>query len=345
MNRTPWRRQEPLDHAELARLLPAPGEPDLPGDRRYVLEEHLMREIQRADTRTPATRVRRSLLVAVPVTALALAGVVLTGVLGGPAAEGGKRAGGSVELDSGTSRKVAATVALISDAAARRKIQEPRDGQFLYTRATVSSTVTTFDGDGMRNRPVAPHTREDWNSPDGRNGWYIEEGVNAPRGEPLGEGEPFTPSVEAPTYGYLKTLPTDPDALLAKIYRDTEGSDQGRHEKAFTTIGDLLRGQIAPPRLSAALYRAAAKIPGVRVIEGVEDGIGRDALAIARHNGGVRSEWHFDPVTYEHLGERSVALKGGKWHRKGAVLSMIANRGHAVVDEKGERPGSWTRRG
>jgi hypothetical protein len=41
---------------------------------------------------------------------------------------------------------------------------------------------------------------------------------------------------------------------------------QPRPEEAFTTIGDLLREAIAPPRVSAALYGTAALIPGVVVV-------------------------------------------------------------------------------
>jgi hypothetical protein len=44
----PWRRSAPpvrLDGAELARLLPVPGEPVLPYDRQLLLEEALMSEI------------------------------------------------------------------------------------------------------------------------------------------------------------------------------------------------------------------------------------------------------------------------------------------------------------
>lgn len=47
MKCTPWpRRDEPLDCAELARLLPAPGDPELSPGRLTRLEEHLMSEIQ-----------------------------------------------------------------------------------------------------------------------------------------------------------------------------------------------------------------------------------------------------------------------------------------------------------
>ncbi|MET8509673.1 hypothetical protein ABZV60_34435 [Streptomyces sp. NPDC004787] len=76
-----WRQYEPLDHTELARLLPAPGVPALPPDRQLLLEEHLMRETQHQQTPTvPApTRHSRQRLVylAVPATLTALAGGVI----------------------------------------------------------------------------------------------------------------------------------------------------------------------------------------------------------------------------------------------------------------------------
>ncbi|MEV7521331.1 hypothetical protein [Streptomyces sp. NPDC091371] len=95
MTLNPWRRQEPLDHAELARLLPAPGDPALPQDRRLLLEEHLMREIRQEqptpDASTPPRRSRKRLVYyAVPGALLALAGGALaaTTLLGSsPASE------------------------------------------------------------------------------------------------------------------------------------------------------------------------------------------------------------------------------------------------------------------
>jgi hypothetical protein len=45
-----WRRREPLDPAELARLLPAPGAPALAPDRHLLLEEHVMHQIKQHDT-------------------------------------------------------------------------------------------------------------------------------------------------------------------------------------------------------------------------------------------------------------------------------------------------------
>ena len=69
-----------------------------------------------------------------------------------------------------------------------------------------------------------------------------------------------------PSYRLLQSLPTDPHALLNLIYKATKGAGQSPDQEAFTTIGDLLRESIAPPDVSAALFRAAALIPGVSVI-------------------------------------------------------------------------------
>lgn len=80
MTLDPRRRQEPLDLAELARLLPAPGDPVLPPDRRLRLEEHLMSEIQQqhtrthADTRPEGRRPRRRLAFIAGSAALVLLG-------------------------------------------------------------------------------------------------------------------------------------------------------------------------------------------------------------------------------------------------------------------------------
>lgn len=55
-------------------------------------------------------------------------------------------------------------------------------------------------------------------------------------------------------------------------------------QEAFITIGDLLRNTIAPPRVAAALYRAAALIPGVTLIPDATDAIGRPGVAVG-HRG------------------------------------------------------------
>ena len=91
-----------------------------------------------------------------------------------------------------------------------------------------------------------------------------------------------------PTYRLLQTLPTNPHALLAMIYRIERGHGPGPDQEAFVTIGDLLRNTIAPPKVTAALYRAAALIPGVTFVPNATDAIGRPGVAVARIGPGRR---------------------------------------------------------
>ncbi|MER6434067.1 hypothetical protein ABT272_41175 [Streptomyces sp900105245] len=73
----PWRRHEPLDHTELAQLLPAPGDPVLSDDRQRLLEDFLMSNVTK-DTRPARPYRRLAIRIAAPVAlAAALAGTAL----------------------------------------------------------------------------------------------------------------------------------------------------------------------------------------------------------------------------------------------------------------------------
>ncbi|WP_406462478.1 hypothetical protein OHB07_13275 [Streptomyces sp. NBC_00111] len=93
-----------------------------------------------------------------------------------------------------------------------------------------------------------------------------------------------------------------------------------------------------PPNVSTALFRAAAKIPGVGV---VPDADGRHGVEVARYdayNPGVRDELIFDRKTLELIGVRSVATKATDTIEAGQVLGTTAILQRAVVDTKGKRP-------
>ncbi|MFF0446139.1 CU044_5270 family protein [Streptomyces sp. NPDC004609] len=341
MTRTLWRRtQEPLDHAELAGLLPAPGDPDLSRDRRRLLEEHLMREIQQTPEPKPVRPVRRALFIGVPVTALAVTTALVVGAITDDGSGSDKAKAPVVRLDDDSTGKVATTLNLISTAAAKQRVPEPKPGQYVYIKSRVSylSQEINADSSKTKSRVEKPHLREVWLSPDGKKGWLIEEGrfKNGITLDDDGPGQPLS------GYNYLKTLPTDPDVLLEKIYKDSkgQGKSRGPHAQAFTAIGDLLREEFAPPKLSAALYQAAAKIPGVVVLDKAEDGFGRDGIAVAHTDAsdGSRSEWVFDRSTYAYLGERVVQLKGFDDVKAGTVTGRTAVLERAVVDSKGQRP-------
>jgi hypothetical protein len=139
-----------------------------------------------------------------------------------------------------------------------------------------------------------------------------------------------------PTYRLLQTLPTNPHALLAMIYRVERGHGPGPAQEAFVTIGDLLRSTIAPPKVAAALYRAAALIPGVILVAHATDAIGRHGVAVARIgpgvDGGVLEELIFSQTALQLIGERTVIA------RTGVTTTATAIIARAFVDHRGQVP-------
>ena len=107
----------------------------------------------------------------------------------------------------------------------------------------------------------------------------------------------------------LSTLPRDPYRLLNSIYKQTLGQGQSVDGEALVFIADLLRTGLVPAELRAALYKAAAIIPGVTVTEGQANLDGRAGVAIGRLEEGpakTRQELIIDPETGLLIGERAV---------------------------------------
>jgi hypothetical protein len=349
MIRKKSRLEESLDHAELARLLPAPGDPHLSLDRHLLLEEHLMSEIQpTAPAPAPSRRVtRRVLLIGVPVTAAALAGAFAFTALTGPGGYGATAAtpppveASVVRIEPGSTAQLASTVEHIAAAASASKTPEPGPGQYIYIKSKVSY-LTVLHTDTVKSKTwVEPlHIREAWNSPDGKQGWLDEPGYQPKGGVTLNSD--VERSLNGPSYDYLKTLPTDPDALLKKIYKETKGQGNSPDQQAFATVGDLLGEELVPAKLNAALYRAAAKIPGVVVVEHAEDAAGREGIALAHvdQKSGDRTEWIFDSKTYAYLGSRAVQVKQAYGIKPGTVIDWTAVLERAVVDAQKQRPGA-----
>src|SRR5258708_7058248 len=98
-------------------------------------------------------------------------------------------------------------------------------------------------------------------------------------------------------------------------------------------MGAVLREAIAPPRVSAGRYGAAALIPGVAVVANATDAIGRHGVAVAMTSQGVRSEWVFSKQTLRFLGERDINLTNGSTTGEAAVLQR------AFVNHAGQIPG------
>lgn len=103
-------------------------------------------------------------------------------------------------------------------------------------------------------------------------------------------------------------LPRDPYRLLNNIYKQTLGKGQSVDGEALVFIADLLRTGVVPADLRGALYKAAAMIPGVSIMEGQANLDGRTGVAIGRTEkaGMMRQEIIIDPKTGQLIGERSI---------------------------------------
>ncbi len=336
MNAFLRRRREQLDDAELYTLLPPPGDPDLSSDRHHLLKEHLMREIQQNDPATaPARPQRRRRLTLLAPVAAAVAAVVAVGI----AVHGSGPTTGHPE--TGTHQQAAASPAAkllgdISLAAEHEPVRQVRDDQFIYIDSKVFSTMQNGETGKATVGPL--HRRQIWFSADGsRSDLLVENNERTPLEQTPGG----KPNLNGPTYKYLLTLPTDPDVLLKKIYAETKGAGNSPDEEAFETIGDLIRESLLPPKLASALYRAAAKIPGVMVEKDAVDAVGRHGVAIAwpiEHGG--KDEWIFDRHSLKYLGERDIAGSAARGVKPGTVVGASAILRRTVVDKAGQHPAS-----
>lgn len=355
MNASPSYQSHPAEWTETQSLLPS-AERDLPAGRHQFHKEQMMAQIHedlRTSSRTspvaPAKRpnpfLRRTILL--PAAAFALAGAVA----GGLALTGGGTQDGTTALATGPALTTRIGVAdvkgapqlldRISLAAADTSAPTPRKGQYIYIASKVADSYIKTDGDKRGVVSDELHSRQVWNSLDGRDGWLIEAGKTSDQGITLKSDTPFSGA-----YNALAGLPTDPDALLQRIYRASDAvrdPEVPRDQAAFVAIGDLLFESYPPAEVGAALYKAAAKIPGVVAVNDAVDATGRHGVAIARENpvDGERTEWIFDKKTLQFLGERIVVVKATADSplKAGTVTFTSAITERAVVDASMQIPG------
>ncbi|NEA43675.1 hypothetical protein G3I42_31315 [Streptomyces sp. SID11385] len=193
-----------------------------------------------------------------------------------------------------------------SAAAEQAPVPAPRPGQYIYIESVTANTYVRTRGDDSEVVSDKLHRRQVWESPDGHKGWLVEPG-NTPKG-----GLTLDTEVDRDAaYDALVTLPTDPDALLRRVYTMSEGQGNSPDQAAFSTIGDLISESYPPAGLEAALYQAAAKIPGVVTLDDAVDAAGRHGIAVARldERAGIREEWIFDRKSLTLLGERTVQIR------------------------------------
>ena len=315
---------------DLARMLPVMAERDLPAGRQHLLKEHLMAEVQAATPRFRSVSFPkfRTGIVAIASAVATLAIVVTLTTLGALARHAGPGGG------PGSSHVTAAT--LLNKIAVRAEhapAPKPRDDQFTVVGLKVGTGGPKLESEitwtSVSNICTPSLFR-----------------ANGDNGIGLGQIKPCPSigSIDGPTYRLLETLPTDPKKLLELIKtakpRPVESvavavpERLGPSAREFERIGNLLDGAIAPPKLFGALYRAAAMIPGVTVVQHAVDAIGRTGIAVAFTHDGVRSEWIFNRKTLDLLGETDVWVSDGKVRNETAITLR------GIVDHKGEFPKS-----
>ncbi|GAA0297993.1 hypothetical protein GCM10010302_40810 [Streptomyces polychromogenes] len=333
MNASDDARLDSDGRADTPRRLPGLSDGDLPFHGHDRIREYVMRET--TDAPRPARvrpRRRMALLLTAGAATCAVAVAVTLSISGSdepPAAARPEPA--AVQLLD--------RVALAAQAAPAPSV---RDGQFLYTRTKGHSTALSETKGGGMTAARTDESAEHWVSVDGSAGTLTRnhEGEKTDPAPDKGEA-----TINGPTYRFLESLPTDPDRILEVIYADARlnhggdsGSTTGPDQEAFVAIGDLLRTMEAPPGVSAALYRAAARIPGVVLVPEATDAAGRSGIAVARVHQGERTEWIFDKNSLRLLGERTVTLKDSAWGKAGTAVTSVAIVSRGITDKAGQAP-------
>jgi hypothetical protein len=92
--------------------------------------------------------------------------------------------------------------------------------------------------------------------------------------------------------------------LLARLKAEDNGEPGSDLHFYFDEVfSEVLRSAVAPADVRAALFTALAKVPGMRVIEGVTNLDGRSGVAIGY--GKTGKQMLFDKATGRYIGERS----------------------------------------
>ncbi|MFK0216309.1 CU044_5270 family protein [Streptomyces sp. NPDC090298] len=341
-----------LLRAELAELLPPPPVPEPTAERDRHLRHAVLRTAL-ASGGGPAVRPARARglrlgWIVAPMTACAVvAGVAVLAPQDGPAGSPGR-----VSAGPSASPEAVRILSGAALAAASAPAPDVRSGEYVYVRSLVAHAGRDASG-GPATLPPA-HPREVWLSADGSRPGLLREpgaadtelGSEAPVYELDGPGATprrttmaaSPPSVTNPTHTYVAALPTDPDALLRLIREQTRAGRGDADQRAFTAIGTLLAETWAPPKVTAALYGAAARIPGVTVLPSAKDAAGREGVAVARTAHGEQTQWIFDRTTSAFLGERTVLAASTSAGPAGTVLGVSAVLAKGAAASPGEAP-------
>jgi hypothetical protein len=238
----------------------------------------------------------------------------------------------------------------IAQAAAAGPAVRVGPNQYFYVRAQVTGT-SNFAKSGRVEGWIAQSPSEQtlWRN-DGHSLTFQAGNTSAGFGGPvIGLAMSTPPDFMSrarllyPSYAYLESLPASPRQLLNLIQRQITpvGTDD---VEAFLLIGQLLSSAVLPPHTAAALYRAAALIPGVTVAPGATDALGRPGIGIAYSYVGardglrLREEWIFSTSTYQFIGARTSVTAQGAASRDDTQATASAVLARGIANTPGGTP-------
>jgi hypothetical protein len=231
---------------------------------------------------------------------------------------------------------LAATLNRLAQIAAGGRSLVPDRGQYLYV-ASASNQESDAIANGKECVTYAPERRQVWIGADGSG--LLRETVGratftsaADRSlcQAMATGaisQPGTSNLWFARHCFsigpnndVNALSTDPRTLLVQMRR----ADGGPHSAGedFVHVGDFLRETDARPQLRAALYRAAALIPGVQLLGPVRDHLGRNGLGVAYRN----HELIFNPRTAALMGEQTIGGPGWTVYLASRVVNQLPRR-------------------
>ncbi|MEU4762370.1 CU044_5270 family protein [Actinosynnema sp. NPDC023794] len=239
-------------------------------------------------------------------------------------------------------------------------------GQYRYV-ATHAWWMGTSSVEGKVFARLTEHLLETWAPANPRDEWLLRRdvtgneqwvvgtkeeaeaaGVADQRGLPEGEwratcGDFFGESKcqdpgswQNPTAEWQASLPTDPDALFARLRADAPDNDAG-DAALFAYAADALRSGLVGKDVRAAIYQALTRIGGLEVTEERANLGGRVGIALGVDDGERRREIIIDPETGRFIGERVVATDDVQDFEAGTVLEFTAVS-TGVVDAIGVKP-------
>jgi hypothetical protein len=257
------------------------------------------------------------------------------------------------------SAQAAQILHLAAVAAQRQPALTTGPSQFIYVQSVETAATLTGSSDGrITSVHLSTNLREIWNSVSGtRDGLLREQprSGTAP-GQPTGPWQTTSLAVcshswTTPVAGAALTppgrcvpqpavptgLPTSIQAMVAYLYRNSHGQNPPAVE-AFITAGDLIRESYVRPSALAALFAAAAQLPGVSVVPRAVNAAGQRGIAVQQRFRGISQQLIFNPRTYAFIGERQVAVSAASGLRAGTILDSTAILRLAVVDRAGQLP-------